>query len=713
MSGLEISDKPIHWPANIPYDRQAFAVRGTKKPGQTAHYRNAIWGLVDENTPGAYTTLDTIFEDGLKVSQIRGGSQEFLGRRPKVNGQLANHFEWITYPEADVRRRNIGSAVHKLFRDGTLVGDEGRDGEVYETVGIWASNRPEWQIADLALQAYAKVGVSLYDTLGKDSVEYIINHSSLSIVFASAEHVPDLLKLAPKTPCLKYIVCFDTVPAEAATAMKDWGTSVGKVVISLAELEEFGRANPCAPIPATPEAVATICYTSGTTNVPKGVVLLHKTLAMTVTGYCYGREVPDNSILFSYMPLAHIYQRMAELVAIATGCRVGYFSGDPLRLLEDAQILKPHYFPSVPRVLNRIYQGAMAAGEAPGLKGALFRKALAVKLANLEASNGKVYTHAFWDKLVFKKVQAVLGGQVLFVGSGSAPITPAVLNFLRVALAADVTEGYGLTESSAIGSRTLKDDPTGAGTVGPPAVTNEVKLIDVAEMGYTAEDQPFPRGELCLRGATVFSHYHKNPAATADALDADGWFRTGDVAAIDAAGRVKIIDRVKNIMKLAQGEYVALEKVENVYTSVPVVAQMFVHGDGTQSYCVGVVVPEAVAFSALVSAVWGRKVAFNFNALGGGGSVTPEAEEAVRDPAVVQKVLDLLNQEGNAAGLKGFEQIKRLHLSLSPFSVDDGTLTPTMKLRRKDASNKYRAEIDAMYALGEPNRKNGAGSVSL
>ncbi|KAH6905799.1 long-chain acyl-CoA synthetase [Coprinopsis sp. MPI-PUGE-AT-0042] len=686
-------DRVIPFPPNPPLDRQGFPVFGTKKAGQSAHYRNAVWGLVDEHTPGVLATLDQCWEEGLRIGQNR----DFMGWRPRLGpGKFANHYEWMSYTQADIRRRQIGSALHKLFHDGTLKGD------VYDTVGLWSPNRPEWQLVDLACQSYNQVGVSLYDTLGKDSVEYIINHSSLAIIFASLEHIPALLKLAQasKIPTLKYIVSFDALTHDAKSAVQAWGENVNVKVIDLLEFEAIGAANPSPPIPATPDTIASICYTSGTTNTPKGVLLAHKTLALAVHAGFYGRDLPESAILLSYMPLAHIYERMSELCTIVTGGRIGYFSGDPLRLLEDAQILKPHIFPSVPRVLNRIYQSAMLAKEAPGLKGKLFQKALNTKLEEL-AKTGKT-THPLWDRIVFKKIQAALGGQVKFVASGSAPITPDVLNFLRVSFACEVVEGYGMTETAACCTRTWPDDLAAIGTVGPPAPVNEVKLVDVPGMGYTSEDQPFPRGEICVRGANVFVGYYKDDKNTKENLDSEGWFHTGDVASIDSAGRVKIIDRVKNIMKLSQGEYVALEKIENVYSTASVVAQVFVHGDGTQPYVVAVIVPEPVAFSALVQKVTGKRIGSVLPGVVPEGEVLKVLAEACRDERVVKCVLDTLNKEAQKGGLKGFEMVKRLHLTLTPFSVDDGTLTPTMKLRRKDAYNKYKADLDALYALGEP-----------
>lgn len=195
------------------------------------------------------------------------------------------------------------------------------------------------------------------------------------------------------------------------------------------------------------------------------------------------------------------------MIVIALGGRIGYFSGDPLRLLEDAQILKPTYFPSVPRVLNRIFQAAMVSAKTPGVKGMLFRKALDAKIQNLRTTGSNV--HPLWDRLIFKKVQAVLGGQITMMTCGSAPIGRDAMEFLRVAFACEVVEGYGMTENCGVSTRVFPDDPTSTTTVGAPQPVNELKLVDVPEMGYRSTDKPFPRGEICVRGAQCFNGYYK------------------------------------------------------------------------------------------------------------------------------------------------------------------------------------------------------------
>ncbi|TFY82291.1 hypothetical protein EWM64_g1722 [Hericium alpestre] len=556
-------DKTVPLPPGVDYKRQSVAVPGTKRPGQTGAF-----GLFEVDVPGGLLkTLPEIFETGL----ARSRDYNLLGHRPLVSTnplKFGDHFVWQTWAEVDARRRHIGSAIHHLFSAGQLGGGE------YPTVGIWSQNRPEWQLVDFALHAYGKVGVSLYDTLGKDSV-------------------------------------------------------------------------------------------------------------------------------------AHIYERTNELCVIAVGGSIGFFTGDPLRLLEDAQLLKPNFFPSVPRVLNRIYQAAMVAGSGPGLRGAIFRRAVAVKLQKLRTTGEN--THPLWDRVVFRKIQAVLGGNLKLVTCGSAPITAEVMDFLRIALACDVLEGkhtsvtlapmanphyigYGMTENGAVCSHVWPNDPTSSGTVGPPSAGIEMKLLDVPAMGYTSEDKPCPRGELCCRGPNCFSGYYKDEKNTKETVDEEAWIHTGDVAMIDECGRFKLIDRVKNIMKLAQGEYVALEKIENMYSSLPLVAQMYVHGDSLQAYLIGVIAPDPVQFAQLASRVHGMEVkAEDMEAL----------DKLTRDQRVVDAVLEELTKEGRKNKLKGFEMVKRIHISMSPFSVEDNTMTPTLKIRRKDAYQKHKAALDALYALGE------------
>ncbi|KAH9180313.1 acetyl-CoA synthetase-like protein [Lactarius sanguifluus] len=670
------------------HKRQSLEVPGTKRPGQTA-----IFGYVDLNTPGALTTLPEIFDAGYALSK----DLTFLGHRPVVSKsplKYADHYVWQTYAQVDDRRRNLGSAIHTLFENGTVGGGE------LPTVGLWSPNRPEWVVVELALNAYGKVGVSLYDTLGDEAVG-TIDHAHITMIFTTSYHLARLLKAAPRHPHLKLIVVIDELEPEARRLAEVWSQTQGIKVDELSELENFGKKHRQDIIHPAPTDLATICYTSGTTSVPKGVMLTHGNLATAAQSNLYGYAIgaEDRAVLLSYLPLAHIYERINQLAMIALGASIGFFSGDPLRLLEDAQVLKPNYFPSVPRVLNRIYQAAMVAGDVPGVKGAIFRHAVRTKLDNLY-STGAV-THPLWDRLVFRKVRAALGGNLKLVVSGSAPISGEVLDFLKIALACEITEemcisrfcSYGMTETGAVCTRCLPGDPTSGGTVGPPQPAIELKLVDVPGMNYTAEDKPFPRGEICCRGPTVFTLYYKDERNTKETVEADGWVRTGDIGEIDDFGRFRVIDRVKNIMKLSQGEYVALEKIENVYSRIPVAMQVFVHGSSLKPYLIGVVVPDPVQFATFASRVLGRRI-------------DPEDVKVLTELCTDSRIADVMLAELNkvaAKSLKGFEQLKRIHLSLDPFTVDDNTLTPTLKIRRRDAYNKYKVVLDSLYELPDPS----------
>ncbi|KZT69006.1 acetyl-CoA synthetase-like protein [Daedalea quercina L-15889] len=675
---------PVAFPANVDYSRQAVEVPGTRKPGQTGHYRSTAYPFLTLESPGALTTCWEIFEEGL--SRSNGGP--CLGRRPLVSKEplkFADYYVWESWAQIDTRRRAIGSALHNLFKKGTLGGGQ------LETVGIWSRNTPEWQLLDCALHAYAKIGVALYDTLGKDSVEYIINHAETTVVFATSEHAQFLLKLAPSVPRLKMVVIMDDIPTEAKDILVAWGKDKNVQVLGLLDLEAMGAADLVEPIKTRPDQLATICYTSGTTGNPKGALLTHGNLANAVNAQLSG-YVPqgDDICAVSYLPLAHIYERVMALCNLAMGGRIGYSTGDPLRLLEDMQILKPTFVATVPRVLNRVYQVAMANAEAPGLKGMLFRHATEVKLQQLRATGQR--THALWDRLVFRKVAAAFGGRVQLMSCGSAPISSTAMDFLRMALLGDLLEGYGMTENGGTCTHVWQCDPSSSGTVGPPLCNTEIKLIDVPSMGYSAEDKPFPRGEICFRGDHSFKGYYKDEKNTKATIDADGWIHTGDVGLMDKCGRLKIIDRVKNIMKLAQGEYVALENIENVYSSCPLVAQVFVYGDSLQSYLLAVVVPDPVLLSHLLSKL-GRHVS---------SADIPGLQESLSDPKVNAAVLSELTKTAQENKLKGFEMVKRVYLTMEPFTVDNGCLTPTFKIKRKETYERYKNELNALYALPLP-----------
>ncbi|GAA5835060.1 hypothetical protein JCM3766R1_002084 [Sporobolomyces carnicolor] len=683
---------PVLLPAGVdPKKPQALPVPGSKKAGGSHAYRNAIFTGANPTDPRYPKTAYDCFELGLKAVP----KNLCLGKR-EWNGQdWAKELTWQTYEEVGVHRSQVGSGLLKLKEQFANTPERWN-------VGIWSINRPEWQWVNLACASYSMTTTVLYSTLGPDVVEYIINHAECPVVFAGSAQIPELLSLVDKLPTLKAVVSLDSwtsiTPhgarpgATGASSLKAWGQSVGVQVLDIVELEALGIANPKPHTPPAPSDCACLCYTSGTTGNPKGVMTLHSSIAGVVIGSCHGNTLYPSSVQISYLPLAHVYQYFVEYISMACGAATGYSCGDNLRLLEDFQVIKPSFVVSVPRVLNRIYQAIKAQTlDAPGVKGAIARKAFAAKLENLRTTGTK--THALWDRILFNKVKALLGGNVEFIGTGSAPISPEVLDFLRVAFACDVVEGYGMSENSGCATRCLLNDAWSNGTVGPPIVGVEIKVIDVPDMGYTSEDKPYPRGEICTRGAHLMGGYYKDTEKTKETMTEDGWLRTGDIGLIDDLGRLKIIDRVKNLVKLSQGEYVA---IENVYALSPLLAQIYVHGDSLRDHLVGICVADPVQFAPLVSRVLGRDVA---------STDAASLNEAASDPKVIDAFSRQLAPYGKKARLNSYEQLQdNIYITVDVFPPD--AMTPTMKAKRNVVSKLFSNKIAELYQAAEGQVRN-------
>ena len=493
----------------------------------------------------------------------------------------------------------------------------------------------------------------LDDTLGPDSLQFIINHAEIEVLVCSHDKLTNVFAILHSIPSLRVIVCIaESIPSTELIASICKNHQIE--FFTWKETMEYGKANPIAFVPPNPESLATICYTSGTTGIPKGALLTHRNLSNPSGGLIQsGIPIYPTDIHISYLPLAHVYERAVVTVALSSGASVGFFSGDINQLMDDIAILRPTVFFSVPRLLNKIYTKLVQNTiEADGMKGYLSRRCFKTKLQN-QIKYGKV-THPFWDLLICNKIRQVLGGRVRVMLSGSAPIEPAVVSFLSAAFCCYMFEGYGSTETCCFGALTFNNDFT-TGHIGGPPYGCQLKLIDIPEMGYLTKDKQGPKGEICLKGPSIFKGYYKEKELTREALTVDGWFATGDVGHIREDGKLSLIDRKKNIFKLAHGEYIAPEKLENIYTAnSPFIFQLFVYGDSLKSYLVAIVVLDPEIKSKLNNAI---------------------------SKSVVLKDMERIAQHNN---LNSFEYIRNIHIESDPFTIENDFLTPTLKFFLKE-----------------------------
>ncbi|XP_022770781.1 long chain acyl-CoA synthetase 1-like isoform X3 [Durio zibethinus] len=480
---------------------------------------------------------------------------------------------------------------------------------------------------------------------------------------------------------LKAMVCFTSLTEEDNAKASQMGIKT----YSWTEFLHMGKENPQEISPPQPFNICTIMYTSGTSGDPKGVVLTHETIAIFVHGIDlfldqFEDKMTVDDVYLSFLPLAHILDRMIEEYFFHKGASVGYYHGNLKELRDDIMELKPTFLAGVPRVYDMIHEGIKKAlQELRPLRRWIFDALYNYKLSWMKRGYKHKYASPLADLLAFRKVKAKLGGRIRLLLSGGAPLSSEVEEFLRVTCCAFVVQGYGLTETCGACTIGFPDEMCMVGAVGAPAVYNELRLEEVSDMGYNPLGNP-PFGEICVRGKTIFSEYYKNPELTRESFK-DGWFHTGDIGQMLPNGVVKIIDRKKNLIKLSQGEYVALEYLENVYGFTPIVDDVWVYGNSFKSMLVAVVVLHEE----------NAKKWANLN------GYTGSLSELCSLSKLQNYVLSELKSTAEKNKMRGFEFIKGVILEPVPFDMERDLVTATLKKKRNKLLKYYQAEIDELY----------------
>ncbi|MDZ7332954.1 MAG: long-chain fatty acid--CoA ligase [candidate division KSB1 bacterium] len=577
------------------------------------------------------------------------------GAKTSLMYKVAGKYEGFSYQELGERVKNFALGLASL---GVTAGDR---------IAVMSENRPEWAIADFGILSLGATNVPIYPTITPQQVEYILKDSgSRMIIVSTAELQQKVLTIVHNLPALQKIIYMDQNSAQH------------EMMIPFQQLyqlgKEFEAKQPgyyeAAIKKITPDDLCGIIYTSGTTGAPKGVMLSHNNLLSNVKAALEVIKADETDTFLSFLPLCHSFERMAgHFTAIGAGATIAYAESVDT-VAQNLMEVKPTLMTSVPRLFEKIYARVIENAEAGSpLKKKIFWWAIKTGEKFVEAkAKGKVsgllqFKHNLANKLVFSKLKERVGGRLRFFVSGGAPLPKEIAEFFYKA-GILILEGYGLTETSPV-IAVNREDNFKFGSVGPAIPGVEVKI---------AED-----GEVLTRGPHVMKGYYKNPEATAETIDPDGWLHTGDIGLLDEDGFLYITDRKKNIIVTSGGKNITPATIENLLVTSPYIEQVMVVGD-RRNYLTALIVPK---FEAIKKYAEVNGISYS------------DIEDLVKHPKIYALVeADVQNLTKDLAR---FEQIKKFTLMPKEFTIADDELTPTLKIKRKVVAQKYADIIDKMY----------------
>uniref|UniRef100_A0AAY5F2N2 long-chain-fatty-acid--CoA ligase n=1 Tax=Electrophorus electricus TaxID=8005 RepID=A0AAY5F2N2_ELEEL len=634
----------------------------------------------------AMDTLDKVFAYAVQRFPHRDclGTRELLSEEDEVqhNGKIfkkviLGEYNWLSFEETFQLAQTFGSGLAALGQ------------RPHHNIAIICETRAEWIITAQACFMYNFPLVTVYATLGGPAIAHGLNETRVTHIITSKDLFQSrlMVSILGEVPRLQHIIVVDSKPSSWS------GLPHGIQVHNMASVQELGAMKTnlvWRPLPLSSD-IAVIMYTSGSTDIPKGVKISHSNLVAAVSGMA--ERIPgldENDTYIGYLPLAHVLELSAELVCVSHGCRIGYSSPQTLSDQStkikkgskgDTSVLKPTLMAAVPEIMDRIYKTVMRrVEEMSRVQRTLFVLAYNYKMEQIS----KGYSTPLCDRLVFRKVRSLLGGNTRVLLSGGAPLSPATQRFMNICFCCPVGQGYGLTETC--GAATISEVyDYSTGHVGAPLVCSEIMLKDWEEGGYYSTDKPHPRGEILIGGPNVTLGYCDNEMTNKEDFFVDKkgqrWFCTGDIGEFQPDGCLKIIDRKKDLVKLQAGEYVSLGKVEAVLKNCSLIDNICAYAKSDQSYVIGFVVPNQ---KQLLSLAEQRCVRGSW-------------EEICNHPDMEREVIRIITEAAVTAKLERFEIPKKICLSSEPWTPETGLVTDAFKLKRKELKTHYQADIERMY----------------
>eukprot|EP00262_Sarcandra_glabra_P012096 TRINITY_DN3044_c0_g1_i1.p1 TRINITY_DN3044_c0_g1~~TRINITY_DN3044_c0_g1_i1.p1 ORF type:complete len:735 (-),score=141.18 TRINITY_DN3044_c0_g1_i1:273-2477(-) len=648
--------------------------------------------LVEYPWEGA-TTMAALFEQSCK----KHARDRFLGSRKVISKEVVTagdgrkfeklhlgEYEWITYGETFDRACNFASGLINFGHN------------VDSPAAIFSETRAEWFLSFQGCFRQNITVATIYASLGEDALIHSLNETQVSTLICDSKQLKKLASISSRLETIKYIVYFEddgnAIDSDLFSNISHWRVS------SFSEVEKLGKENPVRPRLPSNTDIAVIMYTSGSTGLPKGVMMTHGNIVATAAGVM--TVIPgigSSDVYLAYLPLAHVFELAAESVMLSAGCAMGYSA--PLTLTDtsskikrgtkgDASVLKPTLMAAVPAILDRVRDGVLQkVEEKGGMSKKLFDIAFKRRLAALEGSwlGAWGLEKILWDVIVFRKIRSILGGNIRGMLCGGAPLSRDTQRFINICMGAPIGQAYGLTETCGGATISEWDDPT-VGRVGPPLSCCYIKLVSWEEGGYLTSDTPIPRGEVIIGGPSVSPGYFKNEVKTNEVYKVDErgtrWFYTGDVGQFHPDGCLEIIDRKKDIVKLQHGEYISLGKVEAALMSSNYVENIMVYADPFHNFCVALVVP-----SHKVIQGWAQNHGIDYR----------DFPDLCQKDELVREVQESLSKAGKAAKLDRFEIPAKIRLVPDPWTPESGLVTAAFKLKREQLKAKFKDQLLKLY----------------